>query len=66
MAKSIDIKPLDDGCFIMKNSRGDSFSCFDADKVGELIETAIWPLIESGLKRRRPISIKVEIDEKNA
>lgn len=66
MAKSIDIKPLDDGRFLMENSLGAIFNCKDADDIGVFIESAIWMLIAPGLKERKHITINVVIDEKNA
>ena len=65
MAKSINIKPLDGGRFMMENSRGAMWNCNDADDIGTFIEAAIWPLIAPALKERKHITIKVVIDEKN-
>ena len=61
MAKSITIIPLSgtDKQFGLRNSRGEYWFCKDSDKVGENIEAAIWPLIESPLKRRRVITITI-------
>lgn len=60
MAKSIEIKPLDDGRFIMENSRGAYFNCKDADDIGTFIEAAIWPLIAPALKERKHITITIQ------
>lgn len=60
--KSVEIKPLNDGCFLMETPRGDSFNCFDADCVGQYLEPAIWPLIEKGLKERKKVTIYVAVE----
>jgi len=59
MAKSIEIKPLNDGRFMMENSRGAMWNCNDADDIGTFIEAAIWPLIQSPLKNRKKITITI-------
>ncbi len=66
MAKSIEIKPLNDGRFLLENSRGAMWNCNDADDIGTFIEAAIWPLIEPALKERKPITINIVIDGKIA
>lgn len=66
MAKSIEIKPLDDGRFLLENSRGAMWNCNDADDIGTFIEAATWPLIAPALKERKPITINIVIDGKIA
>ena len=66
MAKSIEIKPLNDGRFLLENSRGAMWSCNDADDIGTFIEAAIWPLIAPALKERKPITINIVIEGKIA
>lgn len=68
MAKSIDIKPLDNGEFLITSDiiGPCGWNCVDADSVGENMEAAIWPLIAPALKERKHITINVVIDGKIA
>ena len=61
MAKSIEIEALDDGRYLMKNSRGAIFNCKDADDIGTYIEAALWPLIAPALKARKKVTINVVV-----
>jgi len=43
----------------MRNFKGGVWGCEDANAVGECIEAAIWPLIQSPLKNRKKIKITI-------
>ena len=59
--KELHINPVWDGAFeIVDIQSGKRMLCGNADKVGERMEAATWPLIEPALKARKPITIKIE------
>lgn len=59
----VTIEPLEDGRFLMENSRGAMFNCQDADDIGAYLETAMWNLLEPALKGKKKVTIRVEIDK---
>lgn len=61
--KKLHINPVWDGAFeIVDLQSGKRMTCGNADKVGELMEAATWPLIKPGLEARKAIKITIEYE----